>query len=716
MNTDQKIIATPEVATQNESSLLYPIRFKTNFTYNKRVPTLTCNATSGGSEIARWVLDIHQILRIEEKHAIPYATSVINKITGMDGIHNNPVLTSTDRLIFTPESIIQHYDQFVPAEQRLFPESASLQNEVVELYRQFTTTLDQYVWQYVFTELFRSKKNTKELLKKGATNNERWKLLFGYGAAKKTIAKQQILTNENPIVYLLEIQKVFKDIDQRLSDGRRYLTGNTFTAADLAFAATVAPIILPEEYGGDLYSFSEISEELRQEIIDLRATAAGQFALRLYQEDRPINLNLGKVPEAPGAFKRALNRLLIKLSSKQYKIFYFLQKNIPVLRIGLAKIAVVSRHDLVVDVLNRDEDFTIKEINAKKMANQKGTFFLGMDRSNPQFDRERNFVRKTAKKEDIQFIQNFIRTQADALCKQAQPYQKLDVVQHLNYVVLLGVLDQYFGVPAPVNSQMKRWQRTMFYDLFLNFTNNEEKHLAAVNSGKERTAWVRQLISERRQQLAEGKTLDDNLLNRMILLSNEAEYSWVDDDIIRRNIGGLLTGIQETTSKAVIFALQELFKRPKQLKGAIEAAKAYDTDTLRGYVYEGLRFNPVQPGVLRFCETKQIVKGTGKKSYTIKGGYKLMPLTSGAMFDPVTFPKPKQFNPNRDARYMNWGFALHECYGKYINAVSIPELVAAVLRLENVQPIKGSAGRGAGLQMGPFPNNYVVTFTTTRNN
>ena len=41
---------------------------------------------------------------------------------------------------------------------------------------------------------------------------------------------------------------------------------------------------------------------------------------------------------------------------------------------------------------------------------------------------------------------------------------------------------------------------------------------------------------------------------------------------------------------------------------------------------------------------------------------------------------------------MNWGFALHECYGKYINAITIPELVAAVLRLDNVQPAKGSVG------------------------
>ena len=303
-----------------------------------------------------------------------------------------------------------------------------------------------------------------------------------------------------------------------------------------------------------------------------------------------------------------------------------------------------------------------------------------------------------------------MRKNADEICGQVNSFGKLDVVQTLNYVVLIRLLGYYFGVPAPVESQMEKWQRTMFYDLFLNFTNNKKKHQLAVDSGKERTSWVRGLIDERKKALADGKEIGDNLLNRLILLQQEPEYSWVDDDTIRRNIGGLLTGIQETTSKAVIFVLEELFKRPEMLKGAIEASELRDMDRVKGYVMEALRFNPVQPGVLRFSENKQFIKKSDKKMYTVKGNRRVLALTSGAMFDPVTFKDPKKFDPSRESRYMNWGFALHECYGRYINTVTIPELTAAVLRLKNVRPGKGSAGRGAGLKEGPFPNNYVVEF------
>lgn len=707
----EEVLSQPEIVVdQKVKNVLGKIRFNSSFKYSKKVPSLIGDGSAGLTEISRWILNINQIQHIEKRYNPKHAVNKVNQLSGSDGFGNNPVMESTDSLIFSPESFVQYYDDKIPEYRKLIPSNHEKANEVIGLYNLFTQELNTAVWQYVYTELFRDKSSAKSFLKLDASLWQKLGITFRFGSYKKSLSKEWDIDDKDPIVFLVKIQKIIDQVSDLLSDGRKYLGGDGFSAADIAFASVVAPVILPVEYGGSMYKLNEISEELRQQIFTLRATPAGQYVLGLYQDERPINLSLGEMPSEPGFVKKIINRIVIKLTGNQAGLFYFLQKYIPVLRLGILKINAVSRHDLVVEMLNRDNDFTVEEINNKKMSNQKGAFFLGMDRSDPQFDRERNFVMKASKREDLEIIQKYVRSHANSICERSNELEKLDVVQTLNYGVLIGLLGAYFGVPAPIESQMERWQRTMFYDLFLNFSNDKEKHLAAVNSGKERTAWVRGLIKERKAILANGGEIDDNLLNRMIKMSLTEEYAWVDDDTIRRNIGGLLTGIQETTSKAVIFVLQELFKRPNELTGAIAASKAEDMDKVKGYVYEALRFNPVQPGVIRFSETVQYLKGSGKKQYKIKGNRKVFALTSGAMFDPITFPKPKKFIPNRDARYMNWGFGLHECYGKYINSVTIPELTAAVLRLKNVRKAKGSVARGAGLKVGPFPNNYVVEF------
>jgi cytochrome P450 len=114
--------------------------------------------------------------------------------------------------------------------------------------------------------------------------------------------------------------------------------------------------------------------------------------------------------------------------------------------------------------------------------------------------------------------------------------------------------------------------------------------------------------------------------------------------------------------------------------------------------------------VIRYCKTEQFLTGGGQKKYRILANSRVFALTSGAMFDPEAFPDPMEFIPNRNAVYMNYGYALHECYGKYINAVTLSEFTMAILRLKNVRREKGITGNGTGILQQSFPNNFVVCF------
>jgi glutathione S-transferase len=87
---------------------------------------------------------------------------------------------------------------------------------------------------------------------------------------------------------LERVDRVFDDVAARLADGRRFLLGDRFTAADLAFAALAAPMLLPGRYGTPLPPPEVMPDAHAREVRRLRAHPAGVFADRVYAEERVV--------------------------------------------------------------------------------------------------------------------------------------------------------------------------------------------------------------------------------------------------------------------------------------------------------------------------------------------------------------------------------------------------------------------------------------------
>ena len=86
-----------------------------------------------------------------------------------------------------------------------------------------------------------------------------------------------------------EIQQIFAAVSHRLCDGRDYLVGDCFSAADLTFACLAAPAVVPVEYGGVFPTLSQLPEEMAEYVQILRETVAGKYVLRLYREERRVS-------------------------------------------------------------------------------------------------------------------------------------------------------------------------------------------------------------------------------------------------------------------------------------------------------------------------------------------------------------------------------------------------------------------------------------------
>jgi glutathione S-transferase len=75
-------------------------------------------------------------------------------------------------------------------------------------------------------------------------------------------------------------------VAELLSDGREYLCGESFGAADLTFAALSASLIVPPVYGVPLPQPDVLPPDIAEFIERVRAHPAGNYALTLFTEHR----------------------------------------------------------------------------------------------------------------------------------------------------------------------------------------------------------------------------------------------------------------------------------------------------------------------------------------------------------------------------------------------------------------------------------------------
>jgi cytochrome P450/glutathione S-transferase len=604
------------------------------------------------AEVARWVLC---------RLGIPYQEE-----TRAGGSQSSAplMLDTTDAVLTDGQQVIRYYEGRCAESRRLFPADPNARAETQQLVNFF------------FAQL-------------------------GKGGANSPAGSPAILNS------------VFDQVEMKLADGRRFLVGDHFTAADLSLAALGGQALQISVASGQWAvgskekpgSLAQLPAAQREEVEKLRARSAGQFIQRLYEQERPqpaVDLTSIGEHKSGQTFKEKVVAFLTGAAAMR-PLFKFLRWCCPNLALG--KTAIISRHVDVIDVLTRDTEFTISQINAPLFDAIKSPFVLGMDRG-PQHSRELAVLQQAVHREDIGRIRDTVRQSAAELIQAAWPYGKIDSVNGIARVVPVRLLESYFGIPSPDDPTMMRWMRDTFHVLFVNLANDPLVKRDGVRSASELRQHVLGLIAKRREQRGEPNQPDD-VLGRLVAMQGAAN-PWLDDDSVRREVGGLIVGAVDTTSKFVNLALDELLRRPAAFASARDAAIAGDMEAVRRHAYEAVRFNPHNTFVVRFCPNGAIVAAETRRKRSIPAGANVIVGTLSAMFDPEKFPAPDEFRGDRDVEYLHFGFGLHRCFGYAINGVVIPEILAALLRLPNLRRAAGSAG--TVVFDGPFPERFILEF------
>lgn len=479
------------------------------------------------------------------------------------------------------------------------------------------------------------------------------------------------------------IKRIFDEIAAELGQ-RAFLGGGRPGIRDVVFAVLASPVILPQGHPAAVPSLDNLPHTFRVQVDGLRATAAGQLCLRVYQH-RPQVRDHGRAPaDRPGLGQWIITPKVVRGAMR------LLATSGPrVLRIG--KQVFVPRFDDVQEVLRRDEAFLIGPVNEERIRGVMGPFILGMD-GGVALHAQRRALYTALDGAGIGAAHALAAAEAEQLAHAAaRRFGAIDVVNGYARLVAARAAVDLFGVSGPSEADLMRAARAVFHETFLNLGGDSTVQATGRAAGAEIAQWIADEVKRRDgKQTARGDFLDQ--LNAQVLADDldPAQVAWIT--------AGLLVGAIDTTATAVANIILEAVADSELL----DAMKA-DADRPRrllGWCWEALRRRPHNPLVLRQAAADANLGGTA-----VKGGDRVWALTLGAMQDPRVFTHPARLDPDRPLdRYLHFGGGLHRCSGRQLNALNIPVLVAPLLR-------QGLAGPADLRLRGPFPDRLIVKLT-----
>jgi glutathione S-transferase len=256
-------------------------------------------------EMSKWVLDHFDVPYAEEKyvpviHVFPvlYATrgitKTIIKTASAKGKHwrtnfSVPVLlTRHHNIIHDGSNIVQ----FVNGTHATRDTTLYTSEEVFRLEKRFCR-MGQYATKLSLYFLLRDRLVFNKYLRLNfETQNIQVTVISMFYKRIKNILEWNMQLNRDMIEKALKrIRKEFGVVEERLKDGRKYLMGNEFTAADMVFACMASPVLCvqkEEGFSAVLPHVDELDDEFRSLVNSFRESVAGKFALRLFAEQRSV--------------------------------------------------------------------------------------------------------------------------------------------------------------------------------------------------------------------------------------------------------------------------------------------------------------------------------------------------------------------------------------------------------------------------------------------
>ena len=369
----------------------------------------------------------------------------------------------------------------------------------------------------------------------------------------------------------------------------------------------------------------------------------------------------------------------------------------------LPEVTCLTRFDDCSAVLRRHDHFTV-ELYAPKQ----GKYFMAQDDTAAHW-REKSIMKAVLDFEDLPHIRAWVAKRTAALLDAADG--SIEAVSGITRAVPIALVQEWFGMSDADPADLKDWSYWNQQDAFWNqpFDSVTGQDQQAIIKKREAAnvqlaIYLAKLIGKR--YLREKLWMSgEDVVSRLIRLANSDATRFSVRDVIF-NVGGLLIGAVETTSHVVVNALDHILADPAIRAHAIAAAQSDDVAAFDPIVFEALRFRPAFPYFFRTCRKETpFALGTPHET-VVPVGTTVLAITHSAMFDPAGFPHADTFDPAREmGDTFTFGIGMHECLGRAVSRVMVPEIVRQVLRRDGIAAAAQPDFKGTAV-----PEHWTLTY------
>ncbi len=234
-------------------------------------------------EKARWALDYAGLDYEEEGHPpLLHYRATLPRGAG----RTVPALVAEGKVYTDSTPIVELANALATRDRKLFPTDPVLRAEVLALEDELDRVLGPAVRRVAYYYLLREPALCRRLFRRNIAGVDRVLLPFTERLIMRGVERGLRVTPAGKERSLERTRTAFASVNARLADGRAFLVGDSFSAADLTFASLAALLLLPPESPAPLPAYDEAPAELKALIDEHRATPAGAFGLRMYRDHR----------------------------------------------------------------------------------------------------------------------------------------------------------------------------------------------------------------------------------------------------------------------------------------------------------------------------------------------------------------------------------------------------------------------------------------------